>query len=103
MHVAFFPQGRNCPLVPQAWQTVTVAPGSQPPFALFPQDTRYQCFEGPMRWLMGMGIAWAVLFCLGFPLGVALALWRNKSRLDDTAVRAHARGAGACKLRAGAL
>ncbi|KAI8472269.1 MAG: hypothetical protein J3K34DRAFT_504194 [Monoraphidium minutum] len=49
-------------------------------------DTRYQCFEGPMRWLMGMGIAWAVLFCLGFPLGVALALWRNKSRLDDTAV-----------------
>ncbi|KAI8467434.1 MAG: hypothetical protein J3K34DRAFT_523752 [Monoraphidium minutum] len=49
-------------------------------------DTRYQCFDGPMRWLMAMGITWAGLFCVGFPVGMALVLWRNKAKLQDTVV-----------------
>ena len=45
------------------------------------QDAALKCWEGPMRWLLWMGIAWAVLFCAGFPaLMAAKPLWERRHR-----------------------
>jgi hypothetical protein len=52
------------------------------------QDTAYQCYSGAHAWLAALGGVWGVLFCLGFPVAMAAALWRERKRLDDLEVRA---------------
>ena len=49
------------------------------------QDTSLQCFTGAHAWLAyGVGIPMLILFCAGFPVGLALALWRHRNSLDNT-------------------
>lgn len=97
---------------PAAWRLNPEQWSQQPPPALaalkavgsfWDEDTGMRCYEGPMRWLLAMGIVWAALFCAGFPLAMALALARCRRRLRDPQVgrrcAAAARAATRAQLR----
>lgn len=54
------------------------------------QDTTLLCWQGTHAWLAyGFGIAGIVLFAVGFPIGIAYVLWRNRKRLQEQKVRGH--------------
>jgi len=50
------------------------------------QDTGLKCFQGPMRWLLALGIIWTIGFCAGFPVAMAALLKRQRGRLYDHSV-----------------
>jgi hypothetical protein len=49
-------------------------------------DTGLRCFQGPMRWLLALGVIWAVGFCAGFPAAMAALLTKKKAQLTDPTV-----------------
>ena len=73
------------------------------PDGYWDQDTHYTCMAGTHRWLFGLGIIWVVCFCVGFPVAMAVVLYRNRDRLEDTTVggcgAARRRGAGRGAVR----
>ena len=48
-----------------------------------------RCWHGgPMKMLLGLGVVWMVVFCVGFPLAMAAVLWRRRAVADDPMVGA---------------
>ena len=56
------------------------------PTGYWNQDTAYVCLAGAHFWLFVAGVVWAVLFCIGFPVAMAAALYFVRRRLDDFGV-----------------
>jgi hypothetical protein len=50
-------------------------------------DTALKCWEGDLKAVFVMGVIWAVAFCGGFPIILAVVLVYNRHRLRTTMVR----------------
>jgi len=56
------------------------------PTGYWNEDTAYVCYKGHHAWLAGLGALWMALFCVGFPVGMAVTLWGVRGRLEEKEV-----------------